>query len=395
MSKKTIVSKFIPVSKPTITQKEISEVVDSMKSGWITTGPKVKKFEENFKTYIKSKNAVALNSGTAALHLAYQIAGLKKGDEVITTSMTFVATVNMMLVLGLKPVFVDIEDKTLNMNVDLIESKITKKTKAIVPVHFAGRPVRMDEIKKLAKKYNLKVIEDAAHAIGAKYKGKMIGSISDVTCFSFHPMKNITTGEGGMLTTDKVSYARLARALRFHGIDKEAWARYSKNSVPFYDVTACGYKYNMMDLQAAIGLHQLDKLNEFNKKRTYLASLYDKALSEVDELIIPPFKCPYGVNSWHIYVVAVKKEKLKIDRNTFIMELKKHNIGCGVHYVGVHMQPYYKKTLGYKRGTLSICEYYSDRIMSLPLYPLMSKSDISKVTNAVKKVIKKNKKLQK
>ena len=384
--------KFIPVSKPTITQKEISEVVDSMKSGWITTGPKVKKFEENFKTYVKSKNAVALNSGTAALHLAYQISGLKEGDEVITTSMTFVATVNMMLVLGLKPVFVDIEDKTLNMNVDLIEKKITKKTKAIVPVHFAGRPVKMDEVKRLAKKYKLKVIEDAAHAVGSKYKGKMIGSLSDAACFSFHPMKNITTGEGGMLTTDKAAYARCARALRFHGIDKEAWARYSKKSVPFYDVTACGYKYNMLDIQAAIGLHQLDKLNEFNKKRKYLASLYDKTLAEVDELIIPPFKCPYGTNSWHIYVVALKKENLKIDRNSFIMELKKHNVGCGVHYVAVHMQSYYKKALGYKKGALPVTEYYSNRIMSLPLYPLMSKSDVLKVTNAIKKIIIQNKK---
>ena len=383
--------KFLPVSKPTITNKEISEVVDSMKSGWITTGPKVKKFEENFKKHVRAKNAIALNSGTAALHLAYQITGLKKGDEVITTSMTFVATVNMMLVLGLKPVFVDIEDKTLNMNVDLIENKITKRTKAIVPVHFAGRPVRMDVVKRLAKKYKLKVIEDAAHAVGGKYKGKMIGSLSDITCFSFHPMKNITTGEGGMLTTDKASYARLARALRFHGIDKEAWARYSKKGVPFYDVTSCGYKYNMLDIQAAIGLHQLDRLNEFNKKRTYLASLYNKALSDVDELIIPPFECPYGVNSWHIYVVAVKKEKLKIDRNAFIVELKKHNIGCGVHYVAVHMQPYYKKTLNYKKGALPATEYYSDRIISLPLYPLMSKSDVSKVTDAMKKVIKQNK----
>jgi dTDP-4-amino-4,6-dideoxygalactose transaminase len=384
--------KFLPVSKPTITKKEISEVVDSMKSGWITTGPKVKKFEENFKKFVKAKNAVALNSGTAALHLAYQIAGLKKGDEVITTSMTFVATVNMLLVLGLKPIFVDIEDKTLNINVDLIEKKITKKTKAIVPVHFAGRPVRMDVIQKLAKKYKLKVIEDAAHAVGGKYKGKMIGSMSDVTCFSFHPMKNITTGEGGMLTTENSRFAREARALRFHGIDKEAWARYSKKGVPFYDVTSCGYKYNMLDIQAAIGLHQLDRLNEFNKKRTYLASLYDKELSKIEELIIPPFKCPHGVNSWHIYVVAVKKEKLKIDRNTFIMELKKHNVGCGVHYVAVHMQPYYKKTLGYKKGTLPICEYYSERIMSLPLYPLMTKADVLKVAKAIKQVIKKNKK---
>jgi dTDP-4-amino-4,6-dideoxygalactose transaminase len=384
--------KFLPVSKPTITKKEISEVVDSMKSGWITTGPKVKKFEENFKKYVAAKNAVALNSGTAALHLAYQVAGLKKGDEVITTSMTFVATVNMLLVLGLKPIFVDIEDKTLNMNVDLIEKNITKKTKAIVPVHFAGRPVRMDVIQKLAKKYKLKVIEDAAHAIGGKYKGKMIGSMSDVTCFSFHPMKNITTGEGGMLTTENSRFAREARALRFHGIDKEAWARYSKKGVPFYDVTSCGYKYNMLDIQAAIGLHQLDRLNEFNKKRTYLASLYDKELSSVEELIIPPFKCPYGVNAWHIYVVAVKKEKLKIDRNTFIMELKKHNVGCGVHYVAVHMQPYYKKTLGYKKGTLPVCEYYSERIMSLPLYPLMTKADVLKVAKAIKQVIKKNKK---
>jgi dTDP-4-amino-4,6-dideoxygalactose transaminase len=384
--------KFIPVSKPTITTKEIKEVVDSMKSGWITTGPKVKKFEEKFKKYVSAKEAVALNSGTAALHLAYQVCGLKKGDEVITTSMTFVATVNMMLVMGLKPVFVDIEDKTLNIDVDKIEKKITKKTKAIVPVHFAGRPVKMDVIKKLAKKYKLKVIEDAAHAVGAKYKGKRIGSLSDATCFSFHPMKNITTGEGGMLTTNKPSFARNARALRFHGIDKEAWARYSKKGKPFYDVTGCGYKYNMLDIQAAIGLHQLDKLNKFNKKRAYLAGIYNKALGDIDELILPPIDCAYGTNSWHIYVVALKVEDLKIDRNEFILQLKKENVGCGVHYVAVHRQPYYKKTLGYKKGSLPVCDYYSDRIMSLPLYPLMNRTDAQKVAAAIKKVIKKSKK---
>lgn len=378
------------MSKPSIGEEEIAEVVDSLKSGWITTGPKVKKFEDDFRTYIGCKHAIAVNSGTSALHLAYQAAGLKAGDEVITTSMTFVATVNMLMVLGIKPVFADIEGETLNIAEDKIEEKISKKTKAIVPVHFAGRPVNMDKILEIARKHNLKVIEDAAHSVGSEYKGKKIGSVcgSDAACFSFHPIKNITTGEGGMLTTDDDDIAAKVKLLRFHGISKEAWARYSKEGLPFYEVTALGYKYNMMDIQAALGIHQLKKIGKFNEKRGELARAYNQRLGGIEELILPPLNYKDGKHSWHLYIITVKTENLNIDRNQFIVELKKENIGAGIHFNAVHLQPFYQG-LGFKRGSLPVTEYYSDRIISLPLFPAMSKADVKKVSEAAKRIIRK------
>ncbi|MFH1855893.1 MAG: UDP-4-amino-4,6-dideoxy-N-acetyl-beta-L-altrosamine transaminase [Candidatus Omnitrophota bacterium] len=383
--------KFLPLSKPSIGQEEIDEVVDSLKSGWITTGPKVKKFEDAFREYVGSKHAVAVNSGTAALHLAYQAMGLKPGDEVITTSMTFVATINMLITLGVKPVFADIEGKSLNIDTSKIEEKISEKTKAIIPVHFAGRPVNMDRILEVAGKYKLKVIEDAAHAVGTEYKGKKIGSTADVSCFSFHPIKNITTGEGGMISTDDDEIAATARLLRFHGISKEAWARYSKEGLPFYEVVACGYKYNMMDIQAALGIHQLAKIEEFNYRRRALADLYDRDLMGIDELILPDIASDKIKHSWHLYVIALKTENLDIDRNQFVVELKKENIGCGIHFTATHLQPYYQ-SLGFERGSLPVTEYYSDRIISLPLFPAMSKADVKNVSSAVKRIVKAHKK---
>lgn len=379
------------MSRPSIGEEEVAEVVDSLKSGWITTGPKVKKFEDDFRMYIGCKHAVAVNSGTSALHLAYQAAGLSAGDEVITTSMTFVSTVNMLVVLGIKPVFVDIEGETLNIDVEKIEEKISKKTKAIIPVHFAGRPVNMDKIFGIARKYKLMVIEDAAHSVGSEYKGKKIGSAcgSAAACFSFHPIKNITTGEGGMITTDDDDIAGAARLLRFHGISKEAWARYSKEGLPFYEVAACGYKYNMMDIQAALGVHQLKKLDEFNRKREELVCAYDERLKEIGELILPPLDCRDGKHSWHLYIIALKTENLDIDRNQFIIELKKQNIGSGIHFNAVHLQPFYQR-LGFKRGSLPVTEYYSDRIISLPLFPAMQTKEVDLVCSTVKEIKRQN-----
>lgn len=384
---------FLPMSKPSIGEEEIAEVVDSLKSGWITTGPKVKKFENDFRDYIGCKHAIAVNSGTSALHLTYQAAGLRMADEVITSSMTFVATVNMLVVLGIKPVFADIEGETLNIDAEKIEEKISKNTKAIILVHFAGRPVNMDKIFEIARKYKLMVIEDAAHSVGSEYKGRKIGSVygSAAACFSFHPIKNITTGEGGMITTDDDDVANTARLLRFHGISKEAWARYSKKGLPFYEVIACGYKCNMMDIQAALGIHQLKKLNEFNRKREELACAYDQRLSGIEELIVPPVNSPDGKHSWHLYIIALKTENLDIDRNQFIIELKKENIGSGIHFNAVHLQPFYQR-LGFKRGTLPITEYYSDRIISLPLFPAMQTGEVGLVCSAVKEIIKRHRK---
>lgn len=378
--------KFLPVSLPTIGPEEINEVVDSMKSGWITTGPKVIRFEDKFKEYVGASHAVALNSGTAALHVSYLAAGVKPGDEVITTPLTFAATVNMILLVGAKPVLVDIDPKTLNIDVAKIEKAVTAKTKAIVPVHFAGLPCDMEAINAIAKKRNLVVIEDAAHAVGTKYRGKQIGTLSPFTCFSFHPMKNITTGEGGLITVDNQETAERLKALRFHGIAKDAWKRYDKKGSALYDVQELGFKYNMLDLQAAIGIHQLDKLENFIARRAEIAQAYHEAFASVDTLIVPPAADKRDRHAWHIYPLQFKIEKLQKDREQIISELKAENIGSGVHYVVIHLHSFFAKTLGTKRGDLPNAEYVSDRVLSLPLYPSMTDQDVQDVIAAVKKV---------
>lgn len=384
--KKKDVNSFIPLSIPTIDESEIQEVVDTLKSGWITTGPKVQKFEKKFAEHVGSKYALAVSSGTAALHLAYIAGGICRGDEVITTPMTFVATINMIEVLGAKPVFVDIEKETMNIDPSKIEKKITSRTRAIVPVHFAGLPCDMDEILNIANKYNLLVVEDAAHAIGSEYLGKRIGSIGNITCFSFHPIKNITTGEGGMITTNNEEYVSKIKLLRFHGISKEASSRYSAQGLPFYDVSSLGYKYNMMDIQASIGLHQLDKLDSFIKRRTELARSYNELLKDIEEVAIPKIDYDNVGHSWHLYIVKFLIEKMKIDRNQIIVELKNRNIGTGLHFVAVHLQPYYLNRYSL-RGTLPNAEYISDRIISLPLYPKMSEEDVSRVVEAIRDTV--------
>lgn len=378
--------KFLPVSLPTIEQEEINEVVDSLKSGWITTGPKVIKFEEKFKHYVGAKQAVALNSGTAALHVSYLAAGIKPGDEVITTPLTFAATVNMILLVGARPILVDIDLKTLNIDPAKIEKAITPKTRAVVPVHFAGLPCDMEAIGAIARRRNLTVIEDAAHAVGTKYNGKLIGTLSPFTCFSFHPMKNITTGEGGIVTVEEEAIAEKLRALRFHGIAKDAWKRYDKKGSALYDVQALGFKYNMLDIQAAIGIHQLDKLERFISRRTEIARQYYEAFSSLETLILPPDGRKQDRHAWHLYPVQFKIEKLRKDREKIIDELKTENIGTGIHYIAIHLHSFFSKTLGYHRGDFPNAEYVSDRVLSLPLYPSMTEQDVQDVIQAVKKV---------
>ncbi len=379
--------KFLPVSLPQIDQEEIDEVVDSMKSGWITTGPKVMKFEEKFQDYFNVPHAVALNSGTAALHISYLTAGIGPGDEVITTPMTFAATVSMIMLAGAKPVLVDIDSATLNLDPNLIEKAITLKTKAIVPVHFGGLPCDMDAINAIAKKHNLKVIEDAAHAVGSEYKGKKIGQISPFTCFSFHPMKNLTTAEGGMVIAHSEEDAEQLRLLRFHGIDKDAWKRYEKKGSARYGVHQLGFKYNMLDLQAAIGLHQLDKLAQFNHRRAELAQLYLGVLSDVENIILPPISPADSVHTWHLFPVQFDIDKIGKSREVIMDELKAENIGTGVHYEAIHLHPYFGEALKYERGAFPKAEFMSDRVLSLPLFPKMTNQDVADVVAAIKKVL--------
>lgn len=383
---------FLPFSTPTIEDDEINEVVDSLKSGWITTGPKVKRFEDAFKAYVGAPYAVPLSSATAGLHLALLALKLHEGDEVITTPMTFASTVSMIILCGATPVLVDIEPGTLNIDAGKIREKITAKTKAVVPVHFAGQSCDMDAIFALAREFNLTVIEDAAHAAGTEYKGKRIGSFDSTSIFSFHPNKNITTGEGGMLCTTDETLAEEVSLLKFHGMSREAWKRFSATGNPNYEILLPGFKYNMMDIQAALGIHQLPKLDGFIAKRTEIAAFYNAAFVDVPELARPT-RAPYEQrHAWHLYTPLIRIEQLTIDRDQFMAELKKLNIGTGLHYKAIHHHPYYRDTLQIPAGAFPNADYASDRILSLPLFPKMTMDDARDVVEAVKDVIAKNKK---
>jgi dTDP-4-amino-4,6-dideoxygalactose transaminase len=383
---------FLPFSTPTIEDDEINEVIDSLKSGWITTGPKVKRFEDAFRAYVGAPYAVPLSSATAGLHLTLLALKLREGDEVITTPMTFASTVSMIVLCGAKPVLVDIEPGTLNIDAGKIREKITNRTRAVIPVHFAGQPCDMDQIFDLAREFNLMVIEDAAHAAGTEYKGRRIGSLDSISIFSFHPNKNITTGEGGMVCTKDEEFAEEISLLKFHGMSREAWKRFAASGTPNYDILLPGFKYNMMDIQAAIGIHQLPKLDDFISRRTEIAHYYSQALGGIEELQTPCY-APYDQrHAWHLYTPLVRIERLTIDRDRFMAELKKENIGTGLHYKAIHHHDYYRKSLGIKPGELPNADYASDRILSLPLFPKMTMDDARDVVEAVKDVIARNRK---
>jgi len=379
-------SDFLPFNRPLLGQEEIEEVVDTLNSDWLTTGPKTHLFEEEFAKYIGCKYAVAVNSCTAALHISLTALGIGKGDEVITTPYTFVSTVNVILQRGAMPVLVDIKPDTFNINPDLIREKINDKTKAIIPVHFGGQPCEMGEIMKIAKDNNLLVIEDAAHAISAEYEDRKIGTIGDATSFSFYPTKNMTTGEGGMVTTNDEKLRERLKIWGLHGISKDAWRRYSAEGSWYYEVVCPGYKYNMTDIQASLGLHQLEKLNRFQKRREEIAKVYDEAFSDLEEIETPFVKSNIKP-AWHLYVIKIVSEKLKINRNQFIEALKAENIGTSVHFIPVHLHPYYRDTYGFKRGDFPNAEYAFERVISLPLFPKMNDEDVKDVIEAVRKII--------
>jgi len=378
---------FLPFSPPLIEEEEISEVIDTLKSDWITTGPKTKKFEEEFKNYFNAPSALALNSCTAALHTALVTLGIGAGDEVITTPMTFCASVNVIEHVGARPILVDVEPDTLNIDPNKIENAITSKTKAILPVHYSGHPVELDYIYDIAKKYNLFVIEDAAHAISAKYKGRYIGSSSNPVCFSFYATKNLTTAEGGMLTGDP-EFIEKARIISLHGMSKDAWKRYSKEGSWYYEVVFPGYKYNMTDIQASIGLWQLKKIERFQKRRKEIVRMYNDSFSKEEALEIPVER-PYVEHAWHLYVLRLNLQVLKIDRNQFIEELRIRNIGTSVHFIPIHLHPYYRDKYGFKPNDFPVAYENYLKIISLPLYPRMSNEDVYDVIEAVIDVVKK------
>jgi dTDP-4-amino-4,6-dideoxygalactose transaminase len=374
---------FLPFSRPTISQAAIDEVVACLKSGWITTGPRVKQFEDDLKTYLNAPHVLALTSATAGLHLSLVALQLKPGDEVITTPMTFAATLNTIVLAGGKPVLVDVEPGTYNMDVTRIEKVVTKRTRAIMPVHFAGLPVDMDPLYDLAKKHGLRVIEDAAHAIGTEYKKKRIGSFGDIQVFSFHPNKNMTTGEGGCVVTRDEKLASDVALLRFHGMDREAWNRFGKKGSQHYEIIAPGYKYNMMDIQAALGLHQLKQLDGFIKRRTELALRYHKLLADRPQWTLTAAPAYPHLHAWHLYTPLINPEAAGMDRDAFMQGMKERNIGTGLHYRAVHLYPYYREQFGFKPGDFPVAETISDRIVSLPLFPLMTDQDQDRVINAM------------
>ena len=379
---------FIPYGKQSIDDNDIESVISVLKSDWLTTGPKVDEFEEKFAKYVNSKYAVAVSSGTAALHAAAFAAGISDGDEVITTPMTFAASANCVLYQNGKPMFSDIDKKTYNIDPTKIEEKITNKTKAIIPVDYTGQPCEIDIINEITEKKDLVVIEDASHAVGAKYKGKKLGSFSDLSVFSFHPVKHITTGEGGMITTNSEEMYEKLLLFRNHGITKNKDKFFSKNDGGwFYEQQYLGYNYRITDLQCALGISQLKKLDDFIKKRKEIVKKYNDAFENIDE-IIPPYQLEYAESSWHLYVIQLDLSKLKAKRKKIFNILRKNNLGVQVHYIPVYYHPYYQK-LGFKKGICPNAEEIYKKIISIPLYPKMTDDDIDRVIEVILKTIKK------
>lgn len=374
---------FLPFSRPSISQDAIDDVVACLKSGWITTGPRVTQFTEALKEYFKAPYVLPLMSATTGLHLALLAMNLEPGDEVITTPLTFAATLNTIVLAGGKPVLVDIDPDTLNMDLNLLENAITEKTRVIIPVHFAGLPVDLDLLYDIANKHGLRVLEDAAHAMGSEYKNHRIGCKGDTQVFSFHPNKNMTTGEGGCVVTRDEEMADQIARLRFHGIDRQAWNRYGKSGSQDYEIVLPGYKSNMMDIQAAIGIHQLKELSGFIDRRNELAARYQEALADWSQWDLPQTPAYEHLHSWHIYTPLLNEAVAGMNRNEFMEAMKEKNIGTGLHYRAVHLYPYYRKTFGFKPGDFPHAENICERIVSLPLFPTMTDAEHDRVLDVM------------
>lgn len=376
---------FLPLARPDIGEEEIAEVVDTLRSGWLTFGPKTQRFEEEFCRLAGARHAIAVNSCTSGMHLALLAAGIGPGDEVILPTLTFASTANVVLHCGATPVLADVCDDDLNLDPEDVARRLTPRTKAIMPVHYAGQPCRMDELLALARAHRLRVIEDAAHAAGASYRGRPIGSLGDATVFSFYAIKNLTTGEGGMVTTGDDELAQRVRVLRANGLDASAWNRYAAAGSPFYTVLEPGFNYKMTDVAAAIGLVQLRRLEGLNARRMRLAERYTALLARVPRLRTPALR-PEADSNWHLYVVRLVDEA-GITRDELVEGLKRRGIGTAVHFLPVHLHPYYRERLGTGPGDYPVAEHAFESMLSLPLFPSMRDEDVDRVVDAIEAVL--------
>lgn len=372
--------------KPAIGEEEIAEVVATLRSGWLGTGPKVGTFEEQFRSYVGARHALALNSCTAALHLSLLAAGVGPDCEVITTPLTFAATANAVVHTGATPVFVDVDRRTQNIDPALIERAITPRTKAIIPVHLAGRPCAMDAIMAIARKHDVRVIEDAAHAIETVYHGRHAGTIGDAGCFSFYVTKNLVTGEGGMVTTDHADWASMIQTYGLHGLSKGAWKRYGDEGYVHYQVLHPGFKYNMTDIQASLGIHQLSRLNGYAAVRKVIWEKYDAAFADLP-LERPAPEERDTTHARHLYAILPDVTRLGVTRDALVADLVKEGIGTGIHFVALHLHPYYRNRFGFSPDDFPNAREISDRTISLPLSAGLAEQDVEDVIAAVRKVV--------
>lgn len=376
---------YLPYNQPSIDEEEIEAVAEALRSGWITTGPRTREFERRFAEYTGAAHAIGLSSATAALHLALLAAGVGPGDEVIVPVYTFTACAHVVVHLGATPVFVDSSPDDLNIDPAAVERAVTPRTRALMVVHYAGQPARMDELQGIAARHGLFVLEDAAHAVGARYRGRSVGGLGDATAFSFYATKNLTTGEGGMLTTSRHDVEEAARLYMLHGMSRDAWRRYGRGGSWYYEVVAPGYKYNMTDIQAALGLAQLERLEQRNARRALLAGRLTEALAGCDAVELLSMR-PEVEHAWHLYVIRLRTEALTIDRSRFIEELEGRGIGTSVHFIPLHLHPYYRESHDARAGDFPVAESSFERAISLPLYPRMSEGDVDRVAEAVRDV---------
>lgn len=376
---------FLPYCLPLIGEEEISEVADSLRSGWVTTGPKVKCFEQEFAAYVGVKHAIAVNSCTAALHTSLAALDIGPGDEVIVPTLTFCSTANVVVHLGATPVIVDV-DQDFHMSAEAVCRAITPRTKAIIPVHYAGQACSLGGILALADSHGIPVVEDAAHAAGAEYTGARIGAHGRAVCFSFYAIKNMTTGEGGMITTNDDALAQRLRLLSLHGMSRDAWKRYTEAGSWYYEVLEPGFKYNMTDIQAALGIHQLRRLDGFIRRRQEIAAMYDKAFADLPELLLPS-RLAGRNHSFHLYPIRLRGDVLDLSRSEFIDELRARNIGASVHFIPLHRHPLYRDRYGYRPEQFPVCEEIYQGLLSLPLYPKMTDEDAEDVIEAVRDIV--------